>query len=271
MKYTTILINLDKNPERLLFMKEQYEKLGMHFERISATDGKTFDLHEEYDEELFKKNNKGRILTLGEQGCAHSHKRALQSFLQRDLDYALIMEDDIELTDNFKQIFEQELLKRDKNSTSWEYLSFNYPAVGWKSIALWLYLYFHLMKKNKKNISFWIRTPLYAIKFFFISIIYTLEGIREYIYRRIFTHGKASYFFRPLYLAGCYVVTREGAKKIVELNEKLSYAADGVAQTARVKKKLRFYAFVPRAARQKRETFPSTLNSELPYTKIISY
>lgn len=269
--FKAFVINLDRNPERLAFMKNQLDLLSISFERFKAVDGKTFDFTGICDGVLFKKNNNGETMTKGEKGCALSHKMVLESFLASKEPYALVIEDDVELDQNFDKILQQELRKRKEKRTNWEYLSFNYPATGWKNIVLWLYLFSNMMLDNKTKLSYWIKLPLYVIKFVAVVFISLLEGLRELLYKKLYRYGKASYFFRPLYLAGCYLVTREGAKKLVELNRGLKYTADGLPQVARIKKNLRFMAFVPRTARQKREVFKSELNEKLTSTTIISY
>lgn len=271
MKYKTFVINLERSPERLRFMKEQFVQLAMAFEIQKAIDGSTYDFKDEFDEALSRKHNGGRLMTQGEIGCALSHKKTLERVLAEDLDYALIMEDDVELSPQFKKILEQELARRERGETTWEYLSFNYPSVGWKSIALWSFLFFYMMKDNRKNPMYWLKLPVYMIKFLAVVVFSLAEGAREWIYRKLYAHGKPARFYRPLYLAGCYLVTPEGAQKLLKVNQKLTYAADRVQNVARIQEGLRFYAFVPLVARQKRETFESILNNRHFNKKIISY
>jgi GR25 family glycosyltransferase involved in LPS biosynthesis len=58
-------------------------------------------------------------------------------------------------------------------------------------------------------------------------------------------------FFRPLYLAGGYVVTLEGAKKLLELSSPyLQYPADRLPNQARIQKNLQFFAIAPLLVRQ---------------------
>ncbi|MFH1454833.1 MAG: glycosyltransferase family 25 protein [bacterium] len=271
MKFKTFVINMKKSPERLIFMSNQLNKLDMDFTIQEGVDGNTYDFKNDYNEELSKKFNGGKTVTKGEIGCALSHRRILETMLKENFDYVLILEDDVELSPNFKKILDQELTKRDAGITKWEYISFNYPSVGWKSIALWLFLFFHMMKENKKNITYWLKLPIYFIKFIGFSILCMFEGLREILYKKIYTYGTTAHFYRPLYLAGCYLVNKDGAKKLLELNAKLSHTADGLPNEARIKKGLKFYAFVPLVAKQKREIFPSTLNNKHFSKKVITY
>lgn len=262
---------MKKSPERLAFMSDQLRKLGIDFTVQEGVDGETYNFGNEFDQELSKTKNYGRIMTKGEIGCALSHKRVLEKILAEDLDYALVLEDDVELSPNFKKIIDEEISERDANVTTWEYVSFNYPSVGWKTVALWLFLFFNMMKENKSDIRYWLKIPLYFIKFLGISMMSVFEGLRETLYRKIYRYGKNAHFYRALYLAGCYLISKKGAEKLLEINKKLTYAADRVQNIGRIKKNLKLYAFVPLVARQKRETFPSILNNKHFAKKVISY
>ncbi len=270
MKFRTYIINLARSPERRMFMEQQFKDLTMEFNIIDAVEGKSYDFADCYDEILWRVHN-GKPGTPGEKGCALSHRIALQRMLDEELDYALILEDDIELYPHFKEIVESELKLRESGKTHWEYLSFNYPSVGWKSIHLWLFMFFNMAKVKKTDFSFVLKLPIYFLKFIAVSAIYLLEGARETLYARIFPLGKAARFYRSLYLAGCYIVTKEGAKKLISLNTPLSYTADALPNEAKKQKGLNFMAHVPLAARQKREEFESLLYNEHFGKKVISY
>lgn len=270
IKFKTYIINLARSPERRIFMEKQLDSHSMEFNIIDAVEGKTYDFKDKYDENLWLSHN-GKPGTPGEKGCALSHRNTLQRMLDEGLDYALILEDDIELSPHFKEIIELELKRRESSKETWEYLSFNYPSVGWKSIHLWLFMFFNMAKARKSEFRFLIKLPVYFLKFIGISTIYLLEGARENFYAFIFPLGKAAKFYRPLYLAGCYLVTRDGAKKLISLNTPLSYTADALPNEAKKLKKLKFMAHVPLVARQKREEFESLLYNEHFGKKVISY
>lgn len=271
MNYKTYLINLKESKDRLEYMSHQLSALNMNFEIQEGVDGKTFDFSGIYDEAECVRLN-GKPHTRAEKGCSLSHRRALDKFLANpEAEYALILEDDVALPESFKEIIDQEIKKRTRGITKWEYLSFNYPSVGWKSVSLWLFLFFYLMKDNKTSLLQWIKLPIYLFKFIIIVVLSFFEGVRELIYKRIYKYGKPAHFYRPLYLAGCYLINRSGAQKLVELNAKLSYAADRVPNIARIKKNLKHYAFVPLIVRQRRDKFESTMNNRFFSRKFIEY
>jgi len=258
MKLKTILINLDRNPERLKFMSKQLKEQGIEFERLQAIDGRSYVFSKVYDESLCIKKN-GHPMTNGEKGCALSHINAYEEFLNSNSDYLLVLEDDIELPLDFFRVLDEVISNRDSGKESWEYLTFNYPAVGTIRLKLWMFSIYRIFVNGNK-LMFFLNVPIFLIKFFILSIFSFFEKIRERIYVRIFRFGKPALFFRPLYLAGAYLVTRNGAKKLLNASQRsIIYPADRLPNIARVRNGLKFYAFVPLLVRQRRDLFESTL------------
>jgi glycosyl transferase family 25 len=105
--FKTLLINLNKDKDRLDFMSRQLKSLGISFERVEAIYGKEYKGNE-YDKDLAVKLN-GKELSVGEVGCALSHKRSVEKFLESQSDYCLILEDDVKIDKDFKNILEKEI------------------------------------------------------------------------------------------------------------------------------------------------------------------
>ena len=86
-------INLDGQPERWEYMKEQFEYWEIkNYERISAYDGRDDDLSDilvgRYPE----------LVNSGEIGCVTSHLKTIKHWLETsDSPYAIVMEDDCDL------------------------------------------------------------------------------------------------------------------------------------------------------------------------------
>ncbi len=80
------LVNLDRHPERLSYMRGVLHDLGLDFERISAVDWR--QLPGEIAPE-------GGRVTAGEIACAQSHFRCWQRLLATGDEQALILEDDV--------------------------------------------------------------------------------------------------------------------------------------------------------------------------------
>jgi GR25 family glycosyltransferase involved in LPS biosynthesis len=257
---------MDKSPERLEYMTSRLNDLKIPFVRQLGIDGKQYDFSDVYSEELSIKNNGGPLFP-NELGCAYSHRLALEKALLDTEEYSLILEDDVDLPKNFKIILEEEILKRDLGLTNWEYIAFNYPSVGIKYIRLWIFLLKN-MYATRPTFLLYLKAPLYFLKFIGVCIFSFFEGMREILYKKLYSHGSIAKFYRPQYLAGCYLMNKAGIKKILSVNEKVVYPADRIQNVARVKKNLKLYAYVPLVVKQRRDKFKSTLN-EMDLTNIM--
>lgn len=102
------VINLKRNPKRLVNFKKNYEKTDLShvkFEVIEAVDGKTLDVQSIITEkaytELMDAERRGyRIkhyqITRGAIGCYLSHLEAYKRIAESDKDYGLVFEDDVD-------------------------------------------------------------------------------------------------------------------------------------------------------------------------------
>jgi glycosyl transferase family 25 len=95
MSIRTFLINLDRSTDRLSFMQDQFELLGMTVERFSAIEGRNIP---EWMEPEFTGPHK---LSAGEVGCYASHLSIAQKIVAEGLPYAVVLEDDAILADDF--------------------------------------------------------------------------------------------------------------------------------------------------------------------------
>lgn len=92
----TYLVNMDRNPQRLAFMREQFDRFGIEFERISGIVGANLK-----GKELRKVFSPVRSLialrkkmTAGQIGCALSHLAIYHKMIDGNIPAALILEDD---------------------------------------------------------------------------------------------------------------------------------------------------------------------------------
>ena len=102
------VINLDKSTKRMARISERLNHLDIPFERISGVYGADLskqEIAEHYCPKLNQKNYR-RPLGLGEIGCYISHIKVWQTIVDQKISCALILEDDIQLGDNFKSIAE---------------------------------------------------------------------------------------------------------------------------------------------------------------------
>jgi glycosyl transferase family 25 len=92
------VINLDRSPARLATMVAQLDRLGVPFERISASDGRNLSPE---DADRNPPSVGRRPLSPGEIGCFGSHRRFWSIVVERNLTAAVVLEDDVILDDRF--------------------------------------------------------------------------------------------------------------------------------------------------------------------------
>jgi len=99
----TLLINLDRNPERLEFMRGQLDRLGIQFERFPAVYGR--ELSPEARARGFSRVRSfiasKKRLSDAEIGVAMSHVGCCRRIVEDEVPYALVLEDDVVLADGF--------------------------------------------------------------------------------------------------------------------------------------------------------------------------
>jgi len=97
------VINLDRNPNRLAFMRGQLDGIGLAFERFPAVSGK--DLTEVELKAVFAPMRSliasKKRLSSAEIGCALSHLGCYREIIRSKESFALILEDDVRLCDRF--------------------------------------------------------------------------------------------------------------------------------------------------------------------------
>jgi len=230
-----LLINLDKRPDRREFMEKQLQRLGLEWERIPGVDGMALSEEEIgtlYDEASAMKEH-GVPLTRGHIGCSLAHARAYEYVVDNNLPAALILEDDVVLPDTVPSI----LKELEDSKKGWDFMHISYPPMNWA----WLKSWFHASwKRTKQN-------PLFCfyvlIKVPYMLVLFVFEILREY-YHKHFGSGFVR-FLRPVYHLGAYVITNEGARKLVSVAYPVRYCADQLVNKCRVEAGMRFYGYCP--------------------------
>jgi glycosyl transferase family 25 len=103
------LINLDRAPERLEHFTTQAIARGFTFERIAAVDGRA----PEFAARAKGIAQEGAFLGPNEIACAESHRKAWRAFLASDERYALVMEDDVVVSESFSDFLHENWLPAD--------------------------------------------------------------------------------------------------------------------------------------------------------------
>ncbi len=103
------IINLQESADRRSRMIKELELLALtDFEFISAVNGKNLhpkEIQKNYDNTRAL-DITGREFTQGEIGCALSHQKAYATLLKSNNKYALILEDDIDLSSDTPEILQ---------------------------------------------------------------------------------------------------------------------------------------------------------------------
>jgi hypothetical protein len=94
------VLNLDRSHQRWQNTQEQLLRAGLEVQRLSAVDGRLMSR-----EELLKVSTRMALFLQprGVIGCYLSHRRFWQMVVDRKMDYAVILEDDVKLVDGFKE------------------------------------------------------------------------------------------------------------------------------------------------------------------------
>ncbi len=253
------LINLDRDKERLEHMDSMLRSLGIPYERFSAIYGKEIDAYSFVDDAKMRRVE-GRQLSPGDIGTALSHRSVYERIVEANLPYALILEDDVTLPGDFRLIVEREVANNEAiGLRGWEYLAFDYGPIGPELFSIWFRSF---QPRLRRADSFWRRVGIVAYgvaKFFYVAPMFLFETLRDRLRR---SRPGPVKFLRPMYNAGAYVVTLEGARKLRNLATPVYCTSDRLHNQARVLKGLRVRWYAPSIARQVREEFGSTASEQ---------
>lgn len=97
-----IVINLKKREDRLITFKEEMNYMGWEYEIFEGIDTGSYE------------------------GCALSHKKIAQDFLEKGLDYLLVMEDDLFFMPYAKKVLSE--VEIELNKLEWEFFHFG-PSI----------------------------------------------------------------------------------------------------------------------------------------------
>lgn len=102
-KWAIFVINLQRAPHRWRAVSQRLNALGLQYQRIDAVDGRQLSqqqLQQLIDHERARKDYHSP-LSASEVGCYLSHLKAWQAIIEHDLDFAIVLEDDVVFSDNF--------------------------------------------------------------------------------------------------------------------------------------------------------------------------
>lgn len=98
-----LIINLDRERGRWAHISSEATRAGLKFERVGAVAG--LDVPDHLRAKFFSGNARTptSLLLPGEVGCYASHLLAYERILESGLEWALVLEDDVRLSDDFVQ------------------------------------------------------------------------------------------------------------------------------------------------------------------------
>jgi len=119
-RYKIFVINMPKSVERWAYVKAQLDSIGIDVERVDGVDVSTLSKENLDKYYSYKKNRKEypKPLSKGEIGCHISHVNCWEKTIEQNLDFAIILEDDILITQEFSKAIE--FLK--SNFDKWDFV-----------------------------------------------------------------------------------------------------------------------------------------------------
>ncbi len=252
------IINMPHSTKRREFMEKQMKDLDILYEIVPGTVGK--DLTDEefkalHDESISFANEKvtsllyrGFEMSKTQVACAHSHARVYKMIQEQGLDMALVLEDDVVLSPTIAKLLSDEKFLK---SEPFDWLHLDYQPVGLPFLKTWIKNTWHNIKRKPIFL-------LYALlKFPYILTLSIYEKLREVIYKN---NPHIVIFGRPLYLASAYVITREGAHKVLPLTTPIRYPADTLPNQGRTQVGLRMRVLCPLMSYQDAENFETNIH-----------
>ncbi len=121
---STVIINLDRDPERLDYMRRQLAREGVSFERFPAILGAAMPSHLRG---YFTPEEDGTgFLSHGELGCYASHLGVYEAIADgRIPSPALVLEDDVKIPENFRALMDQIISVA---PADWDFIRLSSPA-----------------------------------------------------------------------------------------------------------------------------------------------
>ena len=99
-----IVINLDQDTDRCERVEGRLHELGLRWERLAAVDGRRLEPHHEAMIDRAEQTARGLQISPGAMGCWLSHRQAQSVVADQSDPMALIMEDDISISDDLPDV-----------------------------------------------------------------------------------------------------------------------------------------------------------------------
>ena len=102
-KYKIFVINMPGSDERWANISAQLNRLGAPYERVDGVDARKLGANEISKYYSFEKNRKifPKPLRIGEIGCYIAHVNCWKKIVNQNIDFGMVLEDDVFLSGNF--------------------------------------------------------------------------------------------------------------------------------------------------------------------------
>jgi len=122
------VISLPQATQKQELIKRHMQRLGIPFEFVSGVDGrllsedelqKVFDKEKSYNYFKWYRNRTGSAgveLSRGEIGCTLAHRKVYQKIVVENIERAVVLEDDVLVTEDFLPIIEKVIANIEQNS-----------------------------------------------------------------------------------------------------------------------------------------------------------
>jgi glycosyl transferase family 25 len=131
MHLPAFYINLDRDVARRAAIERELQQIGLKAERIAGVDGERVPPN--LQPFFFENGVRVSRLSSGEVGCYASHLTAMQLILDRALEWALVIEDDVRLHSRLTDIVKAAIACA---PSDWDFIKLcRYPPLGGKPIA----------------------------------------------------------------------------------------------------------------------------------------
>lgn len=132
MALPVFVINMPKSTQRRQSAEIRLKAAGLDFRFIDGVDGSKLDFNHPHYDRKKRLRYFGRDLLLAEIGCLLSHRKVYEEMIEKNIEKALILEDDVILKEkNFAQLLESVV----GSKTPWDVIRFIVPKRSHKIVA----------------------------------------------------------------------------------------------------------------------------------------
>jgi glycosyl transferase family 25 len=147
-KWKVFILNLERSTDRYQKCSLQLQKQGIEFERIDAVDGRNINEAVLAKLRCHDYSKYHKPLTNGELGCYLTHLNVYREIINQQLDFALVLEDDVLIDTQLKDTLES-LSDNSLNLPPWDLIKLSEYPIKRKALLTKAFGFFDLIVYNK--------------------------------------------------------------------------------------------------------------------------